>query len=173
MRPETRRSWWPAIVLVAVSGCGGENGPPPTPSGIAVVSGSGQTGVAGQAPTQPIVAKVTSQGGAGVENVTVTFTPTAASGTVSPTTATTNADGIASAAWTLGTVSGDGQNGVAGQALTDQLSVLVKDHYGNPAAGSPVAWSVTAGGRHRLLPLGAGRRAGAVVGYLDAGARRG
>ncbi len=97
-----------ALVLACVAGgCGGGDvQPPPTPSAIVVVSGSGQSGAAGQALAQPLRAKVTSEGGAGLENVTVTFAPTTTSGNVSPATATTDADGIASTIWTLGTAAG-------------------------------------------------------------------
>ena len=42
--------------------------------------------------------------------------------------------------------SGDNQIGAAGTALTDSLTVIVKDNAGTPLPGVAVTWSVTAGG---------------------------
>ena len=97
-----------ALLLVMSSiGCGGSGGdvgPSPTPSGISVSSQSGQTGAAGTA--LALLARVTSSSGGGMEGQIVTFQVAANSGSVSPGTVSTNADGMASSTWTLGSVVG-------------------------------------------------------------------
>ena len=104
------RAWLAASGFIGfVFGCGGgdgENGPPPTPASITVSSGNRQTGAAGAVLSEPVVARVTSSSGAGVEGVVVAFTVAGNSGAVTTASATTNADGVASTAWTLGTVAG-------------------------------------------------------------------
>ncbi len=47
---------------------------------------------------------------------------------------------------TLGMVSGDGQEGAAGAALAEPLSILVLDRYGDPLARTEVTFAVTGGG---------------------------
>ena len=42
-------------------------------------------------------------------------------------------------------VSGDAQTGLAGELLTDSLSVVVRDLFDNPVSGTPVDWSVVEG----------------------------
>ena len=56
--------------------------------------------------------------------------------------ATANSAGAAS----LARVSGNGQSGTAGSALTDSLVVRVTDAASNPVAGVSVNWTVTGGG---------------------------
>jgi hypothetical protein len=46
---------------------------------------------------------------------------------------------------TVTALSGGGQTGVPGAPLADSLAVLVRDAYGNPAAGATVTWTATAG----------------------------
>jgi hypothetical protein len=96
----------PVLLVVACGGGGGEVGPPPTPTAISASSGNRQSGGAGAALPEPIVARVTSASGTGVEGAVVAFTAGASSGSVSTATATTNADGIVSAVWTVGTAAG-------------------------------------------------------------------
>lgn len=71
------------------------------PSFVAAVSGNNQDGLAGTELDEPIVAVVQDQGGAPVEGIEVTFTPSANSGSVNPTSGTSGADGMVSTTWTL------------------------------------------------------------------------
>ena len=59
--------------------------------------------------------------------------------------ATINATALADHADTLRVAAGDRQSGIVGAALTDSLSVLVTDRFGNPIAGQAVNWAVPAG----------------------------
>ena len=70
---------------------------------IDIVSGDGQEGLTEQLLPEPLVVSVEDQGGTGAAGVEVTFTPASESGTVSESTVTTDADGMASTEWTLGT----------------------------------------------------------------------
>jgi adhesin/invasin len=79
-------------------------------SKIAKGSGDGQSTVLGRLLPQPIVVKVTDPNDIPVPNATVTFNT--ANGSVSPATVTTDANGLASAGWTLGTTLG-GQTATA------------------------------------------------------------
>ena len=61
----------------------------------------------------------------------------------SPTTF--HATAVAGAPAALVAVSGDLQNGTAGQKLPAALEVKVRDQFGNPVAGVPVSWSASSG----------------------------
>jgi hypothetical protein len=74
----------------------------PTPAAIAAVSGSGQTGTIGSTLPSPLVFEVTTASDAPVSGATVSFSVTAGTATVSPTTAVTDANGMASTQLTLG-----------------------------------------------------------------------
>lgn len=75
---------------------------PTDPASVVVVSGNGQTAPTGQAVTDPLTVEVRDSDADPMSNVTVTFAVTSGSGTVSPTTAQTNASGQASTVLTLG-----------------------------------------------------------------------
>ncbi len=96
------------LTITSLTACGGgegggDVGPPPTPASIAVMSGNGQSGEAGSPLAQPIIVRVTSSSGAAVEAAAVTFAAGSTSGSVAAGQATTDADGRASTAWTVGT----------------------------------------------------------------------
>lgn len=78
----------------------------PTPARVNVVAGFNGTGTVSAALATPFTVEVVDASGAPVANVTVTFAATNA--TVSPATATTNAQGRASANVTLGSTAGAG-----------------------------------------------------------------
>jgi hypothetical protein len=71
---------------------------------IATVSGDLQTGLVGAALPNPLVVEVVDQYGNGVAGEAVAFSTT--DGSVSPTNATTGADGSAQTTWTLGGTAG-------------------------------------------------------------------
>ncbi len=77
------------------------------PASITVVSGDTQTGPAGAALAQALVVRVSDSRDRPVANQTVGFAIVdAGGGQVTPSSATTNADGLASTTWTLGPAAG-------------------------------------------------------------------
>jgi plastocyanin len=114
-------------------GCGGgdgdNGGTPPSTTAIAKASNSGdaQTGQVGQALGAPLQVVVT-DGGAPAAGATVTWSTTAATGSMTPTSTATDANGIASSSWSLGTVAGP-------QSAQATLS---------GASGSPITFTATA-----------------------------
>jgi Bacterial Ig-like domain (group 1) len=64
------------------------------------------SGVVGQAVAVPVTVLVTDQNGAPLANATVSWSPSSSSGSVSAVSSTTDASGVASVTWTLGTVAG-------------------------------------------------------------------
>ena len=72
------------------------------PGVVAIVSGNGQAGRAGSALANRLVIRVTDTRNRPVARTEVTFAVSAGDGVVTPDTAITDADGLASALWTLG-----------------------------------------------------------------------
>lgn len=64
---------------------------------------------------------------------------------------TFRAIGVAGPPATLEKAAGDGQFGPVGAALAP-LGVVVRDHFGNPVGGAPVAWEVVSGGGSLDVP---------------------
>ena len=114
---------------IGLAACGGGGGGNTTPSTTAVskTSGDAQVGVVGQTLPDPLTVSV-KDGGAASAGVTVTWSTTDPGATLDPTSAVTDANGIASSAWKLGTVAG---------SQTARASV-------SGAAGSPVTFAATA-----------------------------
>src|SRR6478609_6339915 len=115
-----------AIGLTACGGGGGGNTTPST-TAIAKTSGDAQIGVVGQLLPDPLTVKVT-DGGAASAGATVTWSTTDAGASLVPASATTDANGMASSTWTLGTAAG---------AQSARATV-------SGASGSPVTFSATA-----------------------------
>jgi plastocyanin len=119
------------LFSVVILGCGGDGngGTPPATKTIAkpsTNSGDAQSGSVGQPLASPLQVVVT-QDGAPLAGEAVAWSTTAANGSVTASS-TTDANGIASSAWTLGTVSGS-------QSAQATLS---------GASGSPVSFTATA-----------------------------
>lgn len=96
-----------AALAVGVAAChDGSTTTPKTASSVAVLSGSAQTATVGTALAAPVVLQVKDQTGNALPNVTVTLAVGTASGSVSATQMTTDANGQVSITWTLGTVAG-------------------------------------------------------------------
>lgn len=103
-----------SIALFAISvGCRDQALTPPGTvsnaafaSNIVLVGGDGQTGTAATTLPESISVRVIDAGGTPVVGATVVWTIRLGGGTTSPPTATSDANGIASAAWTLGTTPG-------------------------------------------------------------------
>jgi hypothetical protein len=77
-------------------------GTPGAPAALVKVSGDAQTGAPGVALADSLRVRLTDVYGNGISGQTVAFAA-AGGGTVSPATASTDASGVARAAWTLGT----------------------------------------------------------------------
>ena len=75
---------------------------PPHPSGLVKISGDNQQSMPSTALARPLVIEVRDQHGNPLPNARVTFSVTAGGGTLSSTTATTNANGRARSTLTLG-----------------------------------------------------------------------
>jgi plastocyanin len=121
----------PLLLTAVLLGCGGDGdngGTPPTTTAIAKASasGDGQSGVVAQPLANPIQVVVT-DGGTPAAGVTVGWSTTTPGATLAATSVT-DASGLASNAWTLGTVAG---------SQTAQASL-------SGASGSPVSFTATA-----------------------------
>lgn len=121
------------LIVILALGCGGggaDGGTPPPTTTIAKTSsnsGDAQNGTVGQLLGAPLQVVVT-EGGAPSAGLTVTWSTPATGGSLDPTSTPTDANGVASSDWTLGTVA-SGQTAQA--ALTG-------------ATGSPVGFSAAA-----------------------------
>lgn len=119
------------LILAGAAGlsCGGDDnsGTPPSTTAIAKTSGDGQAGRVGQTLADPLQVTVT-DGGAPAAGATVTWSVTAGGGVIDLTSVATDADGHATASWTLGPVAG---------SQTAQASLA-------GAAGSPVTFTASA-----------------------------
>ena len=97
------------LAAVATLACGGDDLVLPTdetplsrlPTELEIYSGNGQVGTAGVALAAPVVVQVVDQEGAGLAGQTVSWSVATGEGSVTPSSVT-NADGYASASWTLG-----------------------------------------------------------------------
>jgi hypothetical protein len=100
------------LLLTALVGCGeGLTLPDPTAAGVvlSIVGGNGQSGTVGEGLEQPLVVKAVDGSGAPIADLPVVFAVVSgdSGGRLDPDTAITNAEGEASAVWTLGTTPGD------------------------------------------------------------------
>ena len=82
------------------------NLPPPVATALSIVSGDIQTGFTGEALANPFVVEVRDQYDDPMDDIAVTFAVTAGSGSLSATTATTDANGRAESTLTLGSEPG-------------------------------------------------------------------
>jgi hypothetical protein len=87
-------------------------GTPGAPAALVKVGGDAQTGAPGVALADSLAVRVTDAHGNGISGQSVAFAA-AGGGSVSPATRTTGADGVARAAWTLGTNLGTAQTAAA------------------------------------------------------------
>ena len=100
------RGTWPVVAVCAAcaafsSTCKDSTQPNPRQALLEVVSGNAQMGRVGEALPQPLILRIHDQDGQGAPGLSLTFT-TPDSGSFSPATALTGADGTASTTWTLG-----------------------------------------------------------------------
>ena len=150
------------------------------PTTLKIVSGNNQSELTGDALMNPFVVQVRDQKGNPLRGITVQFTLLTGGGSLSTTTAITDANGRAESTLTLGSepgtntvqvsvegvsrtvtftaeaiartptrlvrISGDNQNGVAGDALMNPFVVEVRNQYDNPMEGVIVTFTVSGGG---------------------------
>lgn len=97
-----------ALALAAVASCSDSGTGPdgPTPAAINPVRGVTQTGTVGQELSEPLVVRVVDAKGAGVSGVTVGWTAQSGGGSLRASSVRTDAEGLASVVWTLGTTAG-------------------------------------------------------------------
>ena len=93
----------PLSLLVSWACNGGDLAlPSDTAPIIEVVEGNGQEGPPGSALAEPLVVRLIDEAGRGIPDREVVWVVSAGGGTIDPATETTNAQGFASAEWTLG-----------------------------------------------------------------------
>ena len=94
--------------VAALGGCGGQDLTLPTAdsSQLRIVAGDEQEGPIGSALPDPLIVRLLDPGGKPMPGRTVLWVVRAGDGAVDPTTGMTDADGFASAAWTLGALAG-------------------------------------------------------------------
>jgi hypothetical protein len=122
----------------------------PLGSGVVKVSGDGQTGTVGTQLAQPLKVAVLLPGGQPAVGATVTWSVGAGSGTITPLVSVTDANGQATAQWTLGTAPGaqsaSASAAGAGTATFAATAVAVPAAYSltwfQPAAGTVAGDSV-------------------------------
>jgi alpha-tubulin suppressor-like RCC1 family protein len=163
-------------LTLACLACGDASGPSDKeldggPVVVQIAAGSGQTGVVGAALAVPVEVSVANEQGEAVVGVRVQFQPAPGEGSVSPASATTDAQGRAATQWTLGTMAGEqrltasaGSASIefvatanAGPPITFEfaldsvslepgmdsvLQFVARDRYGNPNSTASPYWSV-------------------------------
>ncbi len=115
-----------SCVLVTVEcGGGGGGGTGPTPGSITATAGNNQIGAAGTALAESLAVIVRDQSGAALAGVNVAFAVTSGGGSVSPSSRTTGADGIAKTRRTLGPNAGtQTASATAGSLAPAQFSAV-------------------------------------------------
>ena len=104
-----------SISLLTTWGCGGEDLvlPEQPTSTLQVVHGNAQEGATGVPLPEPLIVRLTHPDGTGIPGRTVVWVVASGSGSVNPATGMTDAEGFASAEWTLGP--GEGEQRVSAQ----------------------------------------------------------
>jgi hypothetical protein len=118
MQPSVR-PWMLVALLAAAAACDPGGGTQPSvPTSVTALSPLTQSAVTGTAVAEPPRVRVVDQRGAAMQGVTVSFAVTSGGGSVQNASATTDAEGAASAGvWTLGSAAGQ-------QVLTATVSGL-------------------------------------------------
>jgi hypothetical protein len=141
--------WWLAAIAVAGCGAGDSGVQPAVPTTIAQSAGMDQTGVVGSVLADSLTVRVTDSQGNPAPGVTVAWSILSGDGTVSPGSSTTDANGLASSAFTLGP--GEGQQqaqavvaGLSGSPVVFTATAVTTE----PPGPTPTVLSVVAGGNN-------------------------
>ena len=119
---------------------------------VTVSAGNLQVAPVGTPLTDSLVVLVTNSSGVGVANVPVHWTPNSAGGSPSTSSGTTNANGMAKIAWTLGTIAGLDSMTATANGLSAVF--IATATVGAPARVTPVNYtSVIADSGSTLPPL--------------------
>lgn len=122
-----------SLALVALfAACEEETAPGPTPVDIEIVSGNGQYSKQGTELEEPVIVQVTLSDGEPGAGVAVRFAIKSGGGTLSRTTAATNASGYAAVEWTLGPGLGVQQLGISladYSAVATEAQATSSDYY--------------------------------------------
>ena len=107
---------------------------PSIPTGLTIASGDGQTATVQTALPAPLVAKVTDQFGDPMGGVTVMWTPLTGGGSLSSSTSTTNASGLASVLYTMGGTPGDATVRASVSGISSTITFTAHGVVGTPAS---------------------------------------
>lgn len=121
-------------------------------SAMQVIAGNAQFGQIGSALSQQLTVKVVDAGGLPVQGAAVTFTARTGGGSIIPPTGTSNAAGLVTATWTLGTALG------AQTAVAKLTSSFVSDSSNFTATAT--------GGPAGIIALVSGNNQSSLVGQL-------
>ena len=97
--------------------------PPPMPTALSIISGDNQNGLTGETLADPFVVEVRDQNGDPMEGVTVTFTVSAGGGSLSGTSADTDANGLAQSTLTLGSDPGTNTVDVSVEGIAEIATI--------------------------------------------------
>ncbi|HUG28078.1 MAG TPA: hypothetical protein VMK53_07240 [Gemmatimonadales bacterium] len=111
---------------------------------VAIVSGNNQVGSPGVTLPLPLRIRVLDEFGNGVPGVAVTFTTTAADGTIAPLSVLTGPDGFAEAKWTLGPAGGLKTAVVSAAGFTVVFNAGSTVNYASVSMGSRHTCAVSA-----------------------------
>ncbi len=89
---------------------------------LTILTGNNQTGTPGSPLTDSLRVRLSDRFGNPISGVAITFAPNSSSGTVSPTTVTTDVNGRAATRWTLGSTGGPKQVTATGGGFTQTFS---------------------------------------------------
>ena len=122
---------------------------------LRLVSGDQQLGAMGSALSQPIVVKVVDAGGQPVTGAAVTFSVRAGGGSINPAANVSDANGLVSSTWTMGTSLGENK---AVALLTNQFLLDSAVFKATATTGPAAALSMVSGNNQtiqasRALPL--------------------
>jgi hypothetical protein len=148
---------WLAAAGLGLEGCSDASGPALAPplTATVVAATNGQTGLVGTGLPLPLRVKVDS---AGIPKAGVTIKWYTKAGSMAPTQSVTDKDGVASAAWTLGTVAGRVD---ADAAIPGSPTYLV--HFNALAAPGPAVAIETYSGDRQTFPVNRSASVVAVV----------
>jgi len=125
---------FPALVAGLLA-CGGDDLViPPETTHVQMVRGDDQIGLPGAPLADPLIVRLVDAAGTGIPNRAVLWVLRSGDGAVTPTTGTTDAEGYASAEWTLG--SEPGPNAVEAQVPDVGSVVFTATVTGTPGTGS-------------------------------------